>query len=122
MIMAIAVSFFIFLYLIPIVYWMMARFSDIKISLFKLTLMRLKGISVKRIVNSLILAKKGEINIDIEILESHSKAGGNTINVIMGMIAAKTAHVNLNIRDACADDLNGINIYERIKEIASTRG
>jgi uncharacterized protein YqfA (UPF0365 family) len=48
-------------------------------------------------------------------LESHAKAGGNILNVVMGMISAKKAGINLPFEKAAALDFRGIKISEEIK-------
>ncbi len=100
----------------------MARSSGVKISLSRLFIMRIKRVSVKKIINALILAKKGELNIDHTILEKHHLKGGDVTNVVMGLIAANTAKICLSVNEALQQDQNGINVYEEIKKMAQKIG
>ena len=113
----IAFVFFLFLYLFPVVYWLMAKYSGLEISIGQFISMRFKRIPVKKMIHTLMLAKKGDITIDYKILESHHKTGGN----VMGLIAAKTAGIKLDIKKTLDDDKNGINIFEKVKDMAKNK-
>lgn len=99
----------------------MARNSNVKISLLRLFLMRIKRISVKKVINALLLAKKGEIDIDCETLERHQLKGGDVMNVVLGLIASKTAHVHLSLQEAFELDLDGVNLFEKVKLMAKQK-
>ena len=99
----------------------MARISGIKITILQLLMMRLKGIAVKKILNAMILAKKGDISVPLTTLLNHYKNGGDNTNVILGLISAKTVGIDLSIEEAMKKDLQGINLFEQIKEKAEKR-
>jgi uncharacterized protein YqfA (UPF0365 family) len=111
----ILIAIFIFLYFFPVGTWFAAILSGVRISLLELFLMRLRKAPVPEIVNGLILSAKAGVVLDRDQLEAHAKAGGNILNVVMGMISAKIAGINLPFEKAAALDFKGIKISEVIK-------
>jgi uncharacterized protein YqfA (UPF0365 family) len=109
------IAIFIFLYFVPVGTWFAAILSGVKITLLELFLMRLRKSPVTEIVNGLILSAKADLILSRKQLESHAKAGGNILNVVMGMISAKKAGINLPFEKAAALDFRGIKISEEIK-------
>lgn len=108
------IAIFIILYFVPVGTWFAATLSGVRITLLKLFLMRLRKAPVTEIVNGLILSAKAGVVLDRDQLEAHAKAGGNILNVVMGMITAKKAGINLPFEKAAALDFKGIKISEVI--------
>lgn len=117
----IAFLFFTILYLIPIAYWIIAKRTGLKVTLKDLLIMRLKRIHLKKMISVLAMAKEGDIDIDLKRMQDHYKSGGDVTNVTIGLIAAKTANIKYSIDEAFADDEQGINIFEKIKDMAQNR-
>ena len=57
-IIAIVVAIMVFFYFVPINLWITARFSGVRINLFELVFMRIRKVSPRLIVESLITAQK----------------------------------------------------------------
>ncbi|KAF0202303.1 MAG: hypothetical protein FD170_2029 [Bacteroidetes bacterium] len=108
------IAIFIFLYFVPVGTWFAASLSGVRITLLELFFMRLRKSPVTEIVNGLILSAKAGVVLDRDQLEAHAKAGGNILNVVMGMISAKIAGINLPFEKAAALDFKGIKISEVI--------
>lgn len=109
------IAIFIFLYFVPVGTWFTAILSGVRITLLELFFMRLRKAPVTEIVNGLILSAKAGVVLNRDQLEAHAKAGGNILNVVMGMISAKIAGINLPFEKAAALDFKGIKISELIK-------
>lgn len=57
--------------------WLQARSSGVKITFFGLVGMTLKKVNTGVIVNSLIMAQKAGLNVDLDFLEQHYLSRGN---------------------------------------------
>ncbi|NQZ57455.1 MAG: flotillin-like FloA family protein, partial [Lentisphaeraceae bacterium] len=90
--------------------------SKAYISPLNLVLMRMRGINPKLIVHSLIQVKQARLGeIESGTLESHYLAGGDVINVINALIAAKNANINLDFNKAAAIDLAGRDVLDAVR-------
>jgi uncharacterized protein YqfA (UPF0365 family) len=67
--------------------------------------MRLRRVPVGLIVDTRINAIKAGLEIDTDLLEAHYLAGGNVQHVVLALIAADKAGINLDFNRACAIDL-----------------
>src|SRR5437867_13028724 len=72
-----------------------AYVSGAKVSLFELMGMRLRKVNSTVIVNSRIQAFRAGLNISQPDMESHMLAGGDVQRVILAMIAANKANIDL---------------------------
>ena len=82
-----------------------AKLADAPVSFGKLIGMRLRRVPMGLIVDSRITAVKAGINIDTDPLEAHYLAGGNVSHVVLALIAADKAALQLDFNRACAIDL-----------------
>ena len=115
-IVAIAVGFWLFLYLIPVNLWITAAFSGVHVNLLDLVLMRFRKVSPLLIVNSLIIATKAGIkDVDVAQLETHYLANGNLPSVIKALIVADKANLSLTFKQATAIDLAGRDILKAVQ-------
>ncbi len=115
-IVAIAVGFWLFLYLIPINLWVTAAFSGVHVNLLDLVFMRFRKVSPLLIVNSLIIATKAGIkDVDVAQLETHYLANGNLPSVIKALIVADKANLSLTFKQATAIDLAGRDILKAVQ-------
>ena len=71
-----------FLYFVPVNLWITAVFSNVKISILNLILMRLRKVPPSIVVNAMINSTKSGLNITTNEIETHYLAGGNVNNVI----------------------------------------
>ena len=85
--------------------WLRAKLADAPVSFTKLIGMRLRRVPMGLIVDSRITAVKAGINIDTDPLEAHFLAGGNVAHVVLALIAADKASLQLDFNRACAIDL-----------------
>ena len=105
----------LFFSFVPVGLWITAFFSGIKIKISTLIGMRLRRVAPSRIVNPMIKATKGGLEIDINELEAHYLAGGNVNTVVDALIAAQRANIPLVFERAAAIDLAGRNVLEAVQ-------
>ncbi|MCK5684623.1 flotillin-like protein FloA [bacterium] len=102
-------------WLVPIPLYIAAFASKVKVGLFELVAMRFRGVSPSSIINPMIQAVKGGLDVSVGALEAHYMAGGHVKDVISAMIAAKKAGIPLTFNQATAIDLAGRNLFEAIQ-------
>lgn len=112
----IIVLFAIILAVLPIKHWFRCLVSGTYLSMAKIFGMKLRGINLNAIIDSYINAKKAGLDIDITDLENHMLAGGNVTKVVMALISAHSAKINLTTEHAKAIDLAGRDVLQAIKE------
>lgn len=112
LIFIVVVAFFTF---VPVLLWISALASGVKVGIFTLVGMRLRRVVPSRIVNPLIKARKAGIPVTINQLESHYLAGGNVDRVVNALIAAERADISLGFERAAAIDLAGRNVLEAVQ-------
>ena len=78
-------------------------------------MMRLRKVDPKTIVYNRIRGKKAGLTISTDNLEAHFLAGGRVTNVVLAMIAAAKAQIDLPWDRATAIDLAGRDILEAVK-------
>ncbi|MFC1480982.1 flotillin-like protein FloA [Candidatus Neomarinimicrobiota bacterium] len=109
---------FLFLYFVPVGLWIQ---SIVSIGwghtpLYKLIIMRIRKISPRMVVDSLInLHRAGLVNIKSEDLETHYLAGGSLSKVVNAMIAANKANIALTFETSTAIDLAGRDVQEAVQ-------
>ena len=69
--------------------------------------MKVCRIPPSTVVEAMIMAVRSGIEINIEALEAHCKAGGNVENVLRQMILARDKNKKLSFHEACHLDLAG---------------
>lgn len=85
--------------------WLRAKIADAPVSFGRLIGMRLRRVPLGLIVDSRINGIKAGLHIDVDLLEAHYLAGGSVNHVILALIAADKAGINLDFNRACAIDL-----------------
>jgi uncharacterized protein YqfA (UPF0365 family) len=106
---------FMFFYFIPVGLWITARFSDVRVSLLKLVLMRVRKVPPRIIIDSLITATKAGLELTSDELETHYLAGGHVPSVIKALISADKANITLGFKQATAIDLAGRDVFEAVQ-------
>jgi len=109
------IGFFVFLYFVPVGLWITARFSNVRVGLFELVLMRVRKVPPSVVVNSLITATKAGLTLSTKELETHYLAGGHVPSVIKALISADKANINLEFKQATAIDLAGRDVFEAVQ-------
>src|SRR5690606_24503700 len=82
------IVFFVLLSFFPVMLWISALASGVKIGIITLFAMKLRRVTPSRIVNPLIKATKAGLGVSINQLETHYLAGGNVDRVVNALIAA----------------------------------
>lgn len=101
---------------VPFALWISALAAGVKVSIFTLIGMRLRRITLERVIYPLIKAYKAGFELTVNQLESHYMAGGNLDSVVNGMIAARRANIDLSFERAAAIDLEGRDVLEEVKK------
>jgi uncharacterized protein YqfA (UPF0365 family) len=89
--------------------------SGARVSLLELIGMRLRKVNAQVIVNSRIQALRAGLSVTQAEMESHLLAGGDVQRVILAMIAATKANIDLPWQIATAIDLAGRDILEAVQ-------
>ncbi|WP_127582644.1 flotillin-like protein FloA [Paenibacillus koleovorans] len=105
----------VFLSFVPVMLWVSALASGVRVGIFTLVAMRLRRVLPSRIVNPLIKATKAGLGLNINQLESHYLAGGNVDRVINALIAAQRANIPLGFERAAAIDLAGRDVLMAVQ-------
>src|SRR5579859_762196 len=92
-----------------------AYFSGSSVSLADLVGMKLRKVNSLAIVNSRIQAHRAGLQITTAEMESHYLAGGNVQRVILAMIAATKANIDIPWKTATAIDLAGRDILDAVQ-------
>ncbi len=105
----------VLLYFIPVGLWFTALVSDVKIPILQLVLMRWRKVPPSIIVNSLITSTKAGLSLKRDDLEAHYLAGGRVQKVVMALISAEKANIELDFKTATAIDLAGRDVLEAVQ-------
>lgn len=95
--------------------WLRAMLSGAHVSMPSLVGMTLRKVNASTVVNTRITAVKAGLPIETNALEAHYLAGGNIERVIMALIAANKANIDLSFERATAIDLAGRDVLEAVK-------
>lgn len=105
----------LFLYFVPVNLWITAVFSNVRISILNLILMRLRKVPPSIVVNAMITSTKAGLNVTTNEIETHFLAGGNVNNVIKALISADKANIPLTFKMATAIDLAGRDVADAVQ-------
>lgn len=105
----------------PVMLWIAAIASGVKISIITLIAMRLRRVMPNRIVNPMIKATKAGLGLSINQLESHYLAGGNVDRVVNALVAAQRANIHLEFERAAAIDLAGRDVLQAVQMSVNPR-
>ena len=105
----------LFFSFVPVMLWISALASGVRVSIITLIAMRIRRVIPSRIVNPLIKATKAGLGLTINQLESHYLAGGNVDRVVNALIAAQRANIDLVFERAAAIDLAGRDVLEAVQ-------
>lgn len=101
--------------LVPVMLWISALASGVRVSIFTLVGMRLRRIPPSRVINPLIKAYKAGLDISINQLETHYLAGGNVNRLVDALVAAQRADIDLPFMRGAAIDLAGRDVLEAVQ-------
>ncbi len=110
------VVFIMFLYYVPVVLWVSALVSNVRISLLQLVLMRIRKVPPTVIVRAMIEAHKaGIVSLKRDDLEAHYLAGGHVEQVVHALVSASKANIDLSFKMATAIDLAGRDVFNAVQ-------
>jgi len=95
--------------------YVQALFSDAKVGMLDLIMMRLRKVPPEVIVLNRITAKKAGLEIQTDMMEAHYLARGNVSRVVAAMIAADKAGIELPWNAATGIDLAGRDILDAVQ-------
>lgn len=101
--------------------WFQAYMSNAEISIWSLVGMDLRQVDTRQIVNAKIMAMQAGIGQDpytgitTRRLEAHYLAGGRVMNIILALIAAHRADIDLDFDRAAAMDLAGRDVRDAVQ-------
>jgi len=101
--------------------WFQAYMSDADVSLVSLIGMSLRKVKPSLIVSAKIMGRQAGLNIDRKHgmstarLEAHFLAGGNVMQVVLAIIAAHRAGIDLDFDRAAAVDLAGRDVLDAVR-------
>ena len=104
--------------------WFQGYMSSADVSLLSLIGMSFRQVDARVIMRSKIMAMQaglGRENVTTRRLEAHYLAGGNVPNVIMAIIAAHRADLDLDFDKAAAIDLAGRDVLEAVRTSVNPR-
>ena len=106
----------LFTYFIPVGLWISAYFAGVRVGIFKdLVGMRLRKVPPRQIVGPKISAAKAGLDVGLESMEAHYLAGGNVNAVILALISADKANIELTFERAASIDLAGRDVLDAVK-------
>ena len=105
----------LFLYFVPVVLWVTAIVSGVRVGIIQLMFLRIRKVPPTLIVNALINGNKAGIPVTANDLETHYMAGGNVNNVVKALISADKANIPLGFNMAAAIDLAGRDVAEAVQ-------
>ena len=101
--------------------WLQAKFSNADVTLTSLIGMSLRNVKPATIVRAQVMASQAGLTIadgrgmSTSALEAHYLAGGNVHRVILAIIAANRAGIDLDFDRAAAIDLSGRDLAEAVR-------
>src|SRR5690606_28232463 len=104
-IIASIVGLFVFLYFVHVNLWITAIFSGVRVVLFELMFMRIRKVTKRNIVESLITMTKAGLAVSTSELETHYLAVSKVTSVIKEVISADKTNINLTYEQATAIEL-----------------
>lgn len=102
-------------------YWIQAYMSGAKVSMVSLIVMSLLKLDHRKIVSAIIMARKAGLPFDRNSgvstarLQAHSLAGGDVTKVVLAIIAAHRAKLDLDFERASAIDLAGRDVLHAVQ-------
>ncbi len=111
----IIIALSVFFSFVPVMLWISAWFSGVRVGIVTLVAMRIRRVIPSRVVNPLIKATKAGLNLSTNQLESHYLAGGNVDRVVNALIAAQRADIDLEFERAAAIDLAGRDVLQAVQ-------
>lgn len=94
--------------------WFRTHIAQCSLGLFTIIGMTFRKVNPQVIVNSYIDLYKAGIPVEVELLEAHTRAGGNSRRVAQALVAASKNGNETAFDDACSIDLAGGDVMKEI--------
>lgn len=85
--------------------WFRAQAAGAAVPLFSLIGMGLRGVSPRAVVAGYIAAKKASVEVSLEQLEAHYRAGGSPEELVRRISASRFAGQPLDVERASAEEI-----------------
>ncbi len=95
--------------------WLQAISSGCHVRILDFVGMYLRRVSPRVIIDTLVMATKAGIPVDIDKLQAHVLARGNVRAVVTALVAASRARINLTFERAAAIDLAGRDVLDAVR-------
>ena len=105
----------LFLHFVPLGLWISALAADVNVGILTLVGMRMRRVPPAAIILPLIKANKAGLDVQVNQLEAHYRAGGNVDKVVDALIAAHRAQIPLPFERSAAIDLAGRDVLEAVQ-------
>ncbi len=113
--------YFIFIFMSPKL-WIAAKLTNTPVSFIEIIGMRFRRVPPEKIVHPMITASQVGIDVSCKALEAHYLAGGDPEKIVIALLIAKKADLELDFNQACAVDLTpGQDIVEIVRETAEKK-
>ena len=109
------------LYMVPVGLWLAALFAGVRVGIGELIGMRLRRVPPRAIIEPKISAHKAGIQLSTDQMEAHFLAGGNVSRVVLALISADRANIDLPWQRATAIDLAGRDVLEAVRVSVNPR-
>ena len=92
--------------------WLRAMLSNARVPLFELIVMSLRRVNPSMIVDARIMLAAAQLDVaTTEMLVAHHLAGGDVRKLVLALIAASGAGIDLSFERAAAIDLAGDDVH-----------
>lgn len=96
--------------------WLKARLNGLRVGLGHILCAQRQRLPIEAMVDAAIEASRAGLNVSVERIEAHAKAGGRFGPVIRALIAAGAAGIELTFDHACTMDLAGRDVRRVVDE------
>jgi len=95
--------------------WLQALSSGCHVKVLDFVGMYLRRVSPRVIIDTLVMATKAGIPVDIDKLQAHVLARGNVRTLVQALVAASRARMNLTFERGAAIDLAGRDVLDAVR-------
>lgn len=97
-----------------LLFWIIARAGDLKVSVSRLREIKRSGVDPGIIIPACLEATKAGIGLDIDTLVNLGRNGQNVRNIVHGLIFSQGKGLSLSLKEAVEMDKKGIDIINKL--------
>lgn len=113
-------SVFVLKTVVPCLYWWhVGSGCDSCFTLSRIIGMRLRTVDLKAVITAVHEARLRGIEEELDLYEAHFLAGGDVLNVVRGLVAAKERGFALDFARAAAIDLAARDVVQVVRQVPS---